>query len=292
MKKEIINKKNELEALYLTNKSLTDMDLQNCNLEKSYLVDANMKNCNLSRTNFSNSSLYGIDLSNSNLFKSNLKNVNLKNANLTNCNLLGANLENTKLENVTWGPKNKIINEIEAENALSNGETSLANEKYKEAEDVYRSLKICLQEQTLGNEASKFFIKQMIANRKQMPILSFGRVWSKIIDLTTGYGEKIYNIIFTMLSIVVISAILYGIEGVQYQGHTLGFFGDLEYYGGLINVIGNLIYFSIVVYTTVGFGEIVPIGFLGKSVMVFESIIGGLFLAIFIVAMYKKINER
>tara|TARA_B100000029_G_scaffold245185_1_gene242311 strand:- start:1024 stop:1422 length:399 start_codon:yes stop_codon:yes gene_type:complete len=132
----------------------------------------------------------------------------------------------------------------------------------------------------------------MTVNRKQLPKLSVKRIWSKIIDLTTGYGEKLYNIIFTMLSIILISAILYGIEGVQYQNHILGFFGDTEYFGGLIYVIGNLLYFSIVVYTTVGFGEIVPIGMLGKSVMIFESIIGGLFLAIFIVAMYKKINER
>ena len=292
MNKENINKKAVLETLYKSNKPLANKDLQNSNLEDSYLVDANMENCNLSKANLSNSSLYGINLSNSNLFKSNLKNTNLKNANLTNCNLLGANLENTKLENITWGVDNKVINEIEAENALSNGDLSLANQKYKEAEDVYRSIKICLQKQTLGQDSRLFFIRQMIANRKQMPKLSFRRLWSKIVDLTTGYGEKIYNIIFTMLSIILISAFLYGIDGVQYQNHTLGFFGDIDYYGGVLNVIGNLLYFSVVVYTTVGFGEIVPIGVLGKGVMVFESIIGGLFLAIFIVAMYKKINER
>ena len=89
-----------------------------------------------------------------------------------------------------------------------------------------------------------------------------------------------------------ISAILFGIEGVKYQNHILGFFGDVEYFGGMLNVIGNLIYFSVVVYTTVGFGEIVPIGMLGKIVMIFESLIGGFILAIFIIAMYKKINER
>ena len=292
MEKENLNKKNEIEKLYKTNKSLANIDLQNNDLSNSYLVDANMQRCDLSRTNLSNSSLYGINLSNSNLFKANLKNTNLKNANLTNCNLLGANLENTKLENANWGANNKVINELEAESALLNGDITTANKKYKEAEDVYRSIKICLQNQTLGNDARIFFIRQMTVNRKQLPKLSVKRIWSKIIDLTTGYGEKLYNIIFTMLSIILISAILYGIEGVQYQNHILGFFGDTEYFGGLIYVIGNLLYFSIVVYTTVGFGEIVPIGMLGKSVMIFESIIGGLFLAIFVVAMYKKINER
>ena len=292
METENLNKKNTLEELYNNEKSLAGIDLQNYNISNSYLVDAKMQNCNLSKSNLSNSSLYGIDLSNSNLFKTDLKNTNLKNANLTNCNLLGANLENTKLENVTWGPNHKVINELEAEKALSQGNLTIANEKYKEAEDVYRSLKICLRNQTLGNDARKFFIRQMIANRKQMPKFSCKRLWSKIIDLTTGYGEKLYNIILTMLSIILLSSILYGIEGVQYQNHILGFFGDTEYFGGQLYVIGNLLYFSVVVYSTVGFGEIVPIGFIGKSVMIFESIIGGLFLAIFIVAMYKKINDH
>ena len=88
-------------------------------------------------------------------------------------------------------------------------------------------------------------------------------------------------------------AFLYGIEGVSYKDHTLGFFsGDMKFYGGLLGTIGELLYFSVVVYSTVGFGEIVPIGPLGKIVMVLEGMVGGLVLAILIIAMYKKTMDR
>ena len=60
----------------------------------------------------------------------------------------------------------------------------------------------------------------------------------------------------------------------------------------LLSTIGNLFYFSVVVYSTVGFGEMVPIGPIGKSVMIFEGIIGGLVLAILIIALYKKSMDR
>ena len=82
---------------------------------------------------------------------------------------------------------------------------------------------------------------------------------------------------------------LYGIEGVSYQDKTLGFFSD-DF--SFLSTLGNLFYFSVVVYSTVGFGEMVPIGPIGKSVMIFEGILGGLVLAILIIALYKKTMDR
>ena len=82
---------------------------------------------------------------------------------------------------------------------------------------------------------------------------------------------------------------LYGIEGVSYNDKIVGFFSeDYE----LLSTLGNLLYFSIVVYSTVGFGEMLPIGPIGKTVMIFEGIAGGLVLAILIIALYKKTMDR
>ena len=277
--------------------NLSEFNLHQANLEKINLVNATMKNSDLSKSNLKNASLYGINLSGSNLFKSNLKSANLNGANLENCNLLGANLTNTKLRNIKWGENYKVINELEAENAYKKGDIELANKKYKEAEDVYRSIKISMQSQTLGNDTGEFFIREMIVQRKQFSKFSPRRIGSKIIEITTGYGENLGNIIFTILGIIITCMILYGIEGVYYGDpvhgdRIIGFFTkDIENFG-LLNTIGNLFYFSVVVYSTVGFGEIIPIGPLGKSIVIFEGIIGGLVLAILIIALYKKAMDR
>ena len=279
----------ELENLNSQKEDLSKFYLSNANLEKINLVDAKMEQANLSRANLRNASMYGINLKGTNLFKADFENANLNNADLRNCNLLGANLSNTKLKNVNWGKDYKVINEIEAEKAYDNGDIETAKEKYKEAEDIYRAIKISMQSQTLGTETGEFFIREMVSRRKQFDKFSGARIGSKIIQITTGYGEKLGNIAFTIIGIIIACMFLYGIEGVSYQDKILGFFSD-DF--SLLSTIGNLFYFSVVVYSTVGFGEMVPIGPIGKSVMIFEGIIGGLVLAILIIALYKKSMDR
>ena len=279
----------ELEKLNKENEDLSNLNLKETNLDNINLVNAKMENSNLSRSIITNASMYGINLSGSNLFKTNFKNTNLNGANLENCNLLGTNFKNTKLKNINWGKNYQVINELDADKAYKNGDIELANKKYREAEDIYRNIKINMQSQTLNTETGEFFIREMIVKRKQFNKFSLQRIGSKIIEITTGYGEKLSNIVFTILGIIIICMLLYGIEGVSYQDKILGFFSD-DF--SMLSTIGNLFYFSVVVYSTVGFGEMVPIGPLGKSIVIFEGIIGGLVLAILIIALYKKSMDR
>ena len=287
----------ELENLNKNKEDLSNSHLNKANLKNINLINARMEKSDLSRADLTNASMYGINLSGSNLFKTKFENANLNGANLENCNLLGANFINTRLKNVNWGKNYKVINELEADQAYKKGDIELAHEKYREAEDIYRNIKISMQSQTLGNETGEFFIREMVVKRKQFSKFSLQRVGSKIIEITTGYGEKLGNIVFTILGIIILCMILYGIEGVRYSDpingdRIIGFFGEDIQKFGLLNTLGNLFYFSVVVYSTVGFGEIVPIGFLGKSVVIFEGIVGGLVLAILIIALYKKSMDR
>ena len=279
----------EIEDLNNQKEDLSNFNLQEAQLEKIYLVNAKMTGCNLSKANLKNASMFEADLSNSNLFKANLEGANLKNANLERCNLLGANLSNAKLENVKWGKDYKVINELEAEDAYKAGDIKLANEKYREAEEIYRAIKISMQSQTLGDETGEFFIREMIAKRKQFKKFSAARIGSRVIEITTGYGEKLSNILFTVIGIIITCMLLYGIQGVSYGDTVIGFFST-DY--DLLTTLGQLLYFSVVVYSTVGFGEMIPIGPLGKTVMMFEGIAGGLVLAILIIALYKKTMDR
>ena len=282
----------EIEILHNDGVSLAGVYLKYANMKKANLVNIDLSGADLTRSDFSGSSMYGANLEGANLFKANFEGANLKSANLCNCNLLGADFSNTKLHNVEWGKDYKVINEKNAEVALAAGDQEKAIAKYHEAEDIYRSLKISLKTQTLGDDVGKFFEREMITKRKQMPRFSPLRMISKIAHLTTGYGEKVGNIFYTAIWTIIVCALLYGIEGVSYKSHILGFFGEVDQFGGMLNIIGNLFYFSIVVFTTVGFGDIVPIGPIGKSIMIFEGIIGGMIMAVLIIAIYKQLMDR
>ena len=283
------NTHSEIQDLNKNKQDLSNFNLKNAQLNDIYLVDAIMEDCDLSKSNLKNASMYNANLSGSNLFKANLENANLKNSNLEGCNLLGANLNNTKLDGVTWGKGYKVINEIEAEQAYDKGDFEKSKERYREAEEVYRAIKINMQSQTLGDHTGEFFIREMVSKRKQFNKFSMARIGSKIIELTTGYGEKLRNIVFTIIGIIIACMFLYGIQGVSYDDKIIGFFSS-DY--NLLTTLGNLFYFSVVVYSTVGFGEMIPIGPLGKTVMIFEGIAGGLVLAILIIALYKKTMDR
>ena len=286
------NTRQEIEKLHNDGVSLSGIHLKYADMKNAKLVNMDMSGADLTRSDFSGASMYGANLEGANLFKANLEGANLKSANLCNCDLLGADFSNTKLNNVEWGTDYKIINEQEAEIALVEGNHKKSKEKYKEAEDIYRTLKISLKKQTLGDDVGKFFEREMIARRKQMPRFTPRRIIYKLAHLTTGYGEKVGNIFYTAIWVMIACALLYGIEGVSYKGYILGFFGDVEQLGGMLYVIGNLLYFSVVVFSTVGFGDIVPIGPLGKSIMVFEGIVGGLIMAVLIIALYKQLMDR
>ena len=156
---------------------------------------------------------------------------------------------------------------------------------------MYRNLKINLQSQTLGEDVGNVFLREMITKRKQLPLFSPLRIASKIAYLTTGYGEKIGNILYTVIGTIVSCAFLYGIEGVSYGDKLLKFEGT-QSFTEVLNIFGDLFYFSVVVFSTVGFGEILPIGPIGKTLMIFEGLIGGLILAILIIAVYKHLMDR
>ena len=282
----------EIENLHKEGESLSGVQLKFADMKNANLINADLSNSDLTKADFSGASMYGVNLEGANLFKTNFENANLKAANMKNSNMLGADFSNTKLNNVDWGEENKVINEIEATEALSLGNIDTAREKYSESEDIYRALKISLQFQSLGEDTSKMFLREMIVKRKQLPRFSPLRFAHKFAHFAFGYGEKIGNIFYSMLTVLVACAFIYGINGVDYQDRNLSFFAeDIQEYGYL-KTFGNLFYFSVVVFSTVGFGDIVPIGPLGKSIMIFEGIIGGVIIAVLMIALYKQLMDR
>ncbi len=123
-------------------------------------------------------------------------------------------------------------------------------------------------------------------------MLSPLRIISKITHLAFGYGEKIGNIFYSIIAVLVACAFIYGINGVDYQDRNLSFFAeDIQEYGYL-RTFGNLFYFSVIVFSTVGFGDIAPLGLLNKTIVIIEGLTGGIIITIFIISIYRQILDR
>ncbi len=281
--------RDEIERIVEETGSLFGRDLSYTDLSDMHLMGVDLGETDLTRSNLENAHLFGANLRGAKLFKANLERANLNGTDLRDCDFLGAILENTKLNNIKLDEDCMVVNEREAWEAVANGDKLKAKAKFEEARDIYALLRTTLNNLPKSSHLGTLFVREMIVTRMLMPRWSMKRLWSSIVGGTTGYGEHIDRIIISIFTTVGASAMVYGIEGVRY-GDQLLKFGEPGY--SFLATLGNLLYFSMVVFTTVGFGEIVPIGPLSKIAMMIEGFLSTVLLAILIIAMYKRSMAR
>lgn len=281
--------RDEIERIVEQTGSLFGLDLSHTDLSDMHLMGVDMGETNLTRSNLERAHLFGANLRGAKLFKANLERANLNGTDLRDCDFLGAILENTRLNNIKLDEGCIVVNERDALEALASGDKLKAKAKFEEARDIYALLRTTLSNLPKSTHLGTLFVREMVVTRKLMPRWSVHRLWSAIVGATTGYGEHIDRIIISIFTTVAASALIYGIEGVQY-GERLLKFGEPGY--TFLGTLGELLYFSMVVFTTVGFGEIVPIGPLSKITMMIEGFSSTVLLAILIIAMYKRSMAR
>ena len=280
----------QLESRAKSKKPMDRFSLCRENLEGVNLVHHNSKhgyqltNSDLYRANLENAHLFMLDLSGSSLMKANLVNANLHYANLEGCDLLGTKLKGAKIEHVNWGD---VL--VQEKQALQENNRANQIELYQEAEEIYRNLRRTAEHQGLFESAGHFFQKEMKMRRRQLPMFSFQRNLSRLVDMFCGYGEKPLRVIVFSIMIIVIFATLYFFAGLSFSGDSLAF--DMS--SGLwenTKIYFSALYFSVVTFTTLGYGDLAPIGF-ARALAALEAFVGSFTLALFVVVFVKKMTR-
>lgn len=240
--------------------------------------------CDLYRADMREAHLFGCDLSGSSLMKADLRLANLHCANLSDCNLLGTRLEGARLDNITWGEE--IIQEEQARSAESKASRM---DYWQQAEEIYRNLRKASEQAGLFENAGHFFEREMVMRRYQMPLLSPQRLFSKIVDVFCGYGERpIRVVMFSMLAILLFG-FLYFLLGINDGGSSLQWNPDHSLQEN-INQLFTCTYFSVVTFTTLGYGDLTPLGF-SRLLAAIEAFVGSFTLALFVVVFVKKMTR-
>jgi hypothetical protein len=153
--------------------------------------------------------------------------------------------------------------------------------------------------------ASEFFIKEMQyrreryndeieenkdIDRKHRIVLEFKRRINWLYEKTSGYGEKPRRVLLTAFYIIIAFTYLYPIAGIRQIGNgatqTLSYTLDpIE----LMNVIAESFYFSSVTFTTLGYGDLQPVGFSHILAMV-QSATGALLIALLIFVFGRSVK--
>lgn len=285
--------KEELEAWAKSGRSMDGFQLKRVDLSHINLVKPGSKNgytirdADLYRANLNNAHLFAIDFSGSSLMKANLSFSNLHCANLIGCNLLGVDISKCRLENIQWGDFS--CQEVKAKEAFSEGEVALARDHCQEAEEIYRNIRKNCEKQGLFQTAGYFFHREMVVRRYQMPQYSFDRLVSKMVDAFCGYGEKPLNVVIFSMVLILFCAISYFFLGIS-GAHGMVEASLNSSFKDNVLAFGNCLYYSVVTFTTLGYGDFTPVG-PSKVMAALEAFTGSFTMALFVVVFVKKMTR-
>lgn len=285
--------KARLECWADSGRSMAGFELAGADLEDVYLVNHgdqdgyDLSGADLHRANLRQAHLFGINLQGASLMKADCTNANFHCANLAGCNLLGTKLDGAKLENVNWG--DELLQEQQAREAFRRGDEEAALDFMQQAEEIYRNLRKVCEYQGLFEFAGHFFYKEMIARRQQVPFWSARRGTLFLVDLFCGYGERPARVILFSMALIVLFAFLYFLVGVKGPDGTIVFSLQAGLLENLLQ-LGRSVYFSVVTFTTLGYGDIVPLG-AARVAAALEAFIGSFTLALFVVVFVKKMTR-
>ncbi len=318
---------------HLWNAWLEDTKLAYADLTEADLGDANLSKTDLWWARLDEANLRGADLTNANLCWARMPMADLWGANLEGASFEGTNLQAIKVNDDTnWGlyepdqgnPLMVSLSELGRSFRTFNitriysafyelfrslvriasriywgkpapimylDKNASTDEEFKIARFVYSQAYEACKAAGLSDKAGWFFYRAQICRRK-----SQHKKWSPgwlleyfVFDCISGYGERPRWVIASMLVVMTFFGMVNWIGGMyggfMYNGEE---YWDIGFFGGL--------YFSIVSFTTVGYGDITPnhyatIGKILRFINVFESLLGALLISLALVT-YTRIAIR
>jgi len=256
-----------------------DADLQEANLSQTYCYISDFSGANLSkaklakamleRANLSDNNLSGIDLSSANLSNANLLGSNLSHANLQNATLVQANLKDTKLSNANISGAN--LQSANLADAKVNGI------RY-DRKTRFRGIRVS---SCYGSSLFRRFAQDQdyIEEFKEAYPYAY-YIWSMLTDC----GRSIGRVVLWSLALALIFSLVYFFIGEQ--AFELSNKETLEW------SLFTTTYYSVVTFTTLGFGDITPRTTLAAAFVMVEVIVGYLMLGILISILATKVARR
>ena len=280
--------------------NLENINLASANLEKAYFGGTNLKNAILRESVLKDAYLRGAILENATLHKSCLQGADMTGANLQNTKLWSSNLQGTKLQGVNL--RNARFNEKTilydvnwyqcqidnstlklADNQLDKKVIQEKNNDYAKAKEVYRNLKNYFRQEGMYNISGEYYYRERLMETKyNWKEKKYPQWISNIfLKLITGYGERPLNILIWWIGIIFGCAFIYYFFSGIYNGIA---YNITSYNPNFLETL----YFSIVTFTTLGFGDLAPKPGFFQLFASFEALLGAIFMAMFIFVFARK----
>lgn len=274
----------DLAGAELNQANLSGMNLFDANLSGAQLVGADLSGCDLTGADLSHADLTRANLSAARLWHANLKGAKLVEADLKDADLWQARLCNVRLWRTQLSGAHSITRaSFRSKNKGFFPECAAYEEGAVSAEETYRNLKRYFMSEGRYNDASwaSFKEKEMekisLRNERRLEFIP-----AAIMGFLCGYGEKPQRIIVSSLFVILFYAAIYNIFRTAASG-----IGDtaLSFWDHL--------YFSVITFTTVGFGDIVPRSYAAYRLLsASEAFLGAFLMGLFVFTLARKYSAR
>lgn len=241
-----------------------------------YLVDADMSGINLHLKNLQYSDLTGASLQNARLNKvgfdfSKLDEVNFESAILEKCDLRRA----TSARNIKWFEV--ILDSVQIPSFSHVG----LHSAYDDGEDadpvraqfVFRQFKEGYKNQGDHDASGLFYEREMDMKRKTGSLVE--RSWLTLLWALCGYGEK------PLRSVAAFFVTIFAFGGGFYFCDLRGPDGPIRY-----DYLKSL-YFSVVTFTSLGYGDVTPRGF-ARFLAGSEALLGVFLISLFVFVFCRR----
>lgn len=273
-------KKNRVD---LSNINFSNTNLSATNLKNARLMNANLSNANLTNSKLDNANLIGVDASKASFVLARARQANFRRANLANSDLSDAVLDkailaDSILENVNVSGVS--INEADlsgTDNYFKNWKVSFLGKPSFPSNyfDVNISAVNGLTPFALRRLSDALYVKNLWKTD------SWGRkILLRLWGISCSYGQNFFRWLFVSFALILIfSLILMNFEfniataKIIHQSNYKIIQGVVDYPS-----FGQALYFSVVTFTTLGFGDVLPVNDPGRFWVGFEVVIGYIML--------------
>ena len=318
-----------LDGAVLDKVSLDDSDwFEECTLIGAQFSSVNLRDASLVDADLREATLEDVDARRADLSRVNLEDTSVEICDLRNAVLRDAQFDQAVFSNVRIDRGTVFGESVVYEDRLDEStDNDLSRSCAQAAIWAYREIQDLHEDNALAFEARHYYLKEKdIRRRMAWGTEHYGRaIKAEASRWITGYGMNPWRVVATAAVIIVVCAALYpttgglqetvspaGIGGPEnitenatanttvnetgtttQQDRTITWSIDdpdstSQY--ALVLVFFRSLYFSVVTFTTLGYGDISPVGDTARAIAGLEALIGQLLVALLVFVLTRRIS--
>lgn len=257
---------------------------------KSILVNCEFKKCNVEKGIFESINLKNVKFERTSLKECIFNNVYFSKIVINDCDMRACKIINPDIKELEF--EDNYLSKFDEYTFI---DKIIIDKKYKKnynyAFKVYKNIASKFESNGLLNIAGEYYYISKCMEHKSLSGLSKAK--SSIFWLLCGYGERPTFALITSLEIVLLFAIIYMITGLSVGEYVINY-KELIFQGlpleNLNTDFMQSLYFSIVTFTTVGYGDITPID-LSILLSGIEMLLGVTMVGVWTATLARKITR-